>query len=91
MSLQAANNARLQKALNKKYNFSGTISTLGNYILSQEWTHKTATIQEYANKKRNGCYAKLKTPKTNFTIWREDGGGILVPKIVWDTLNIPIK
>ncbi len=42
------------------------------------------TTQEYSNKKREGTYAKLKNPKIEYNMVREDGVYLTIPKTVYD-------
>jgi len=81
---------RLRKALARQYNFDGTVMSLGQYIRLYDWHRKSANAREYARKKRRGEYAKLRSPKAEYTIWRWENGqevGIEVPRIVWDTIE----
>jgi len=87
---------RLRKALEKQYNFNGTICSLGARIIAMHPIRRSHYIRHYATKKRNGCYARLTNPKHEYTIWYLGPGiresGIDVPKIVFDALpHLPTR
>ena len=88
---------RLRKALDRQYNYSERgICTLGQRLTELDLTRRSWYVQLYARHKRNGCYATLKKPRTDYTVWytNADGNesGYDVPKIVFDALtDLPIQ
>lgn len=83
---------RLQKSLSKQYRFGfgamGTM-TLGEWLRRTPLSHKTARIREYSRKRTQLEYRKLASPTTEYVVWTMDGSGLDVPKIVYDSLDIP--
>lgn len=83
------NEARRQKALDRLYNFSGRVMTLGAFLGTVTITKKTVWVQEYSSKKICLEYKKI-TPRSHYTVWYlEDGKevGIDVPKLVFDAIQ----
>ena len=83
--------ARIRKALDRQYDFSGRgVCTLGQRLQELELIRRSWYVQRYARHKRNGCHAELKHPRTEYTVWyMADTGyelGVDVPKIVYDAL-----
>lgn len=80
---------RLRKCLSREYRFEDLgVMSLGLFLQKRPPETKGTYTREYANIKRNGCYAKLAKPKTTYSVWWGKSG-MDVPKIVWDALNIP--
>jgi len=81
---------RLRKVLAHTYSFSGEVAALGEYLAAHELTSRWHYVRHYARHKRDGCNAKLQTPKHEYTIHYRNGNGcdwgIDVPKIVYDAL-----
>ena len=86
---------RLEKALGRQYNwadFGAGVMTLGAFLRARKPVLKSYSWREYASKKREGVYKRLATPKAEYTVWFDadrKGGGIDVPKIVYDALDLP--
>ena len=78
---------RLSKALDRQYRFSRGVMTLRDHLTNYPPEYKKIYVQHYGRRKVHGCYPKLTTPKIEYTIWR-DGIGSVIPKIVWDALDI---
>jgi hypothetical protein len=79
---------RVVKALARRYRFSdGSVMPLGEYLEKRPPLYRTHSVRTYARKKRQGCYAKLKAPKHEHTVWYADGTGLDVPKVVWDAME----
>ena len=76
--------AKVQKELDKKIRYKGQIMTYKQVLESSLFTHKRIHVQEYASKKINGEYAKLKKPKLHYGLWNDQGIGIDVPKTIYD-------
>jgi hypothetical protein len=92
--LSPRDRGRLDKALDRRFSFwlDGIMSLrLWLYIHEAELTHKSRHERKYATKKRRGCYAELKRPKTEYTVWAGDQNGVQIAKIVWDVLDLPVK
>lgn len=90
--LNARDRGRLEKALERPYNFGGSVgvTSLRTWLETRTLTNKSKRVREYARRKRRGCYPKLKRPVTEYTVWVGDGDtGVQVPKMVWDALNVP--
>lgn len=85
------NEARRQKALNRLYNFSGSIMTLGEYINSKTIVRKSEYVRTHETHRRELEYKELSKPKTEYTLWYMDNGrelGIDVPKLVYDAFEV---
>ena len=88
-SIERMNIGKLKKCLDREYRFSSGVMTLGQHFELYPPIYKTLKYQKYASKKRNGCYAELKTPKPIYTLWKENDLGIDVPKMVFDYFDVP--
>lgn len=80
--------ARLDKCLDRQYNFDGEVMTLRDYLTSAPLTHKTTYTRTRSTRKTNGQYPKLKRPVTTHTAWVGESG-VEVPKLVYDALDLP--
>ena len=78
---------RLQKMLEKRYNFSGEILSLGDYLRANvdRITHKTKYTRTHSTRRVCLEYKKLAHPVTEYTVWMGKHG-IDIPKMVWDSL-----
>lgn len=84
---------RTAAALNKRYNFSGEIMTLGEFLAKQELTRGTATTRSHEQKRRQLEYKPLSKPVTEYHLWykNEKYGELAmqVPKLVYDSYDLP--
>ena len=85
---------RLQKCLDRQYNFTSwgmSIMSLGDFIHAKAPVLKSYCYRELTTHKRNGTYRQLATPKAEYTIWftPDRKEGLDVPKIVYDALDLP--
>jgi hypothetical protein len=81
-----ANAGRLQKALGKQYRFSSGVMTLGVWLKTANLTHKTVFVQRYSTNRIHLEYREIN--KLLYMVWAGPVG-IDVPKIVWDSLDLP--
>lgn len=88
-TLDRANAARLEKALNKQWNFSAGIMTMREYLQLRNPIGKHVSYQEYASKKRNGEYKKLTKPKAIYQADFGDNTSVEVGKLIFDWLDVP--
>ena len=83
---------RIRKALARRYRFwepYGTMA-LGDFLAAVTPTRRSVYVRHYASKKRNMCYAKLQTPKREYTVYYSDDTGehgLDVPKIIYDAMD----
>lgn len=94
MSMDLAQKARLESALNKRFRWSdGSISTLGERLAVLNLVEKTIYREVYGSKRVHLEYQKRTAPKLSYTLWYHDAQGKLtgmdVPKLVYDTFNLP--
>lgn len=79
---------RVVNALARRYRFSdGSVMPLGEYLENHPPAYRRHSVRLYARKKHQGCYARLQTPKHEYTVWYADGTGLDVPKLVWDAMQ----
>lgn len=64
---------------------TGQVVTLAELFAHDVPVSKHIYVQEYAQKKINGCYAKI-NPKTYYSIEFKDGFSRDVPKIIYDSI-----
>lgn len=93
---EKSNKARLEKQLDKLYNFewTGGVLTLRDFIAKYPPLYKNIYTQNYSEKKINLEYKKLDKPKIHYQIWYNYLGneyGIEVPKLVYDYLDLPTE
>jgi len=86
--LDKMNQARLDKALNKLYRFDTGTYTLRDYISKGSYIRKTTHIRNHSNKRINLSYKKIRDTYT-YTLWDENDNGIDVPKIVYNSIELP--
>jgi len=82
---------RLKKALARHYCFNGKdVMTLGDWLDAHraELTHKTTWVHTHTAKRVRLDRPELTQPKTWYTVWRGDTG-LDIPKIVYDSLDLP--
>ena len=85
-SIQELNNQKMAKWLDTKIICDGHIMTRRE-LMSNHMTGKQKSIQEYATKKINGYYSKLKQPKITYYIvylWKGIEKQFKCPKYVWE-------
>jgi hypothetical protein len=90
MPFERANAARLQKALDRQYHFAASVMTLGEWIRRTPLTHKRIWVQEYSDHRINYEYAKYDPPKVHYMLCLGDAEW-QVPKIVYDSLDLPLE
>lgn len=88
-TLDKANAARLEKALNKQWNFSAGTMTMRAYLQLRNPIGKHVHYQKYASKKRNGEYKKLTNPRAIYQADFDDNTSIKVGKLIFDWLDVP--
>lgn len=88
--IELMNQGKLNKALDRKYNFSnGGIMPLRDYLDNQTFVRRTHTVRNISSKRVCLEYIKIKETH-NYTLWAAGDKGIDVPKMVYDTYpNLP--
>lgn len=88
--LDKMNQARLEKELNKEYRFTiGGVMTLGSYIKRFDFVEKVTAIRNHGKRKIHLTYNRLKKDHYDYMIFDKHGTGIDIPKIVYDSLDLP--
>lgn len=82
--MSKANDCRLSQLLDKPFRFRGAVTSWRGVVESGVFTRREIWLQEYATRKRNGTYAKLRTPKANYVLLDDSGTGLTCPKMVFD-------
>ncbi len=88
--MKTANEARLNKQLEKLYRSNGKIVTLRDLLAGMKITGKKIHTQEYSSKKVNLEYKRLSNPKKTYYVkYLNDGVELLkeLPKIVFDSIE----
>ena len=90
--LNIMNEGKLKKCLDKLYRFDSGIMTLGDWLEynKNKFDYKGTHIRNHSSKRIELEYKKIKDTYT-YTIWLKNGHGIDIPKMVYDTLNVPEK
>jgi len=89
-NIERMNKGKLNKSLDRKYRFSTGVMPLRDYLESKIWVSKTTYITNTSKKRINLEY-KQTIDKRTYTLWDESDIGTEVPKMVYDTYNIPEK
>lgn len=87
-NIQKMQAARLEKALKKDYRFNTGVMSLQEYLNKNEFVEKSITIRNHSKRKIQGCYKKV-NDQYSYTLWRQDDTGIDIPKLVYDTFELP--
>ena len=90
--LEQAQEARLQKALNKLFNFDGKVMTLREFFSSKHLVRASAQTRNHETHRRELEYKPLSNSVTEYTIWYTEGErelGIDVPKVVYEFYALP--
>ena len=88
---EAMNLGRLKKQLEKLYRYDGKILTCEEMIKEFEPNKKIIYVQKYSTKKICLEYKELKSTKRFYSIANKESNIIDIPKIVWDSLDLPEK
>ena len=89
-TIDVLNEGKLNKALDREYNFSGKVMRLRDYLMFETVTSKKTYITNTSKKKVQGCYQETKDTY-KYCIWFDDNTGLDVPKMVYDTYDVPEK
>ena len=95
-NLQKMYDARLEKSLNKLYNFGDSFKTSGIMSLREFFElnpplYKKIYIREYENHRKHLEYRKLSKPKMEYTIFYTENRCLDVSKMVYEYYDIPIR
>ena len=83
--LELANKARLDKTFDKLYNLNGRIMTLRELV--SKAISKKVYLQVYSDHRINLEYKIVN--KTLYLIYFENNLSVSIPKIIYDTLELP--